>query len=115
MKKILGLSLVVVLVLTMGIVAFAADNDEVPNWFKEMIEWRKEQVKDALEEGYITEEQAKAWEEHFEYMEEFHSTNGFGFPGGCHRFGPRGYKRGFGNRQGFGPGMMNSPFFNYNR
>jgi hypothetical protein len=65
-------------------------------WFKERTEFKKEQIKKALESGLITEEEAKAWEEHFEEMEEFHNKNGF-MSGGCGG-------KGFG--MGRGMGMM---------
>lgn len=51
-------------------------------WFKERTALKKEQIKKAVEEKLITEEEAKQWEEHFTYMEEFHNKNGF-MPGGC--------------------------------
>jgi len=60
--------------------------------FKERTEYKKEQIKKALEEKLITEEEAKQWEEHFTYMEKFHNENGF-MQGGCG-----------GNRQGQGRG-----------
>lgn len=113
MKKIL---LTGALVLTLGIgslVAYA-DTTKTPNiipgnsninfsiedreeWFKERTEYKREQIKKALESGSITEEEAKAWEEHFKYMEEFHIENGF-MPGGCGGFG-------MGRGMGFGRGM----------
>lgn len=77
-------------------------------WFKERTEYKKEQIKKAVEEKLITEEDAKQWEEHFTYMEEFHNENGF-MAGGC---GGNGMMRGngFGNGlmrgNGFGNGMM---------
>lgn len=51
-------------------------------WFKERTEYKKEQIKKAIEDKLITEEEAKQWEEHFTYMEKFHNENGF-MPGGC--------------------------------
>lgn len=65
-------------------------------WFKERSEYKKGQIEDALEKGLITEKEAKAWEEHLDYMEKFHSENGF-MPGGCH---------GNGSGMGRGMGMM---------
>lgn len=60
-------------------------------WFKERMEWKREQIKTALKEGLIGEEEAKIWEEHLKYMEKFHKDNGF-MPG-CNGVG-----------QGFGYG-----------
>lgn len=98
MKKLLGIG-ALVLSLGIGSMFVYADTDKpsstvLPqssdgvidnrgNWFKEKMGWRKDQVKQALEDGLITEEQSKKWEEHFTYMEKFHSENGF-MPGGCH-------------------------------
>jgi hypothetical protein len=113
MKKVL---LTGALILTLGIgslVAYA-DTARTPNiisgnrntnlsiedkeaWFKERTEYKKEQIKNALENGLITEEEAKVWEEHFKDMEEFHVKNGF-MPGGCGGFG-------MGRGMGFGRGM----------
>lgn len=61
------------------------NNKEMQEWHEERMEWRKEDLKEGVEKGYITEEEAKTWEEHYNYMEEFHSKNGFR---GC--FGGRG-------------------------
>ncbi len=72
-------------------------------WVKERNEYKREQIKKALESGLITEEEARAWEEHFQEMEEFQVKNGF-LPGGCGGFGMGrgvGYSRGM----GFGRGM----------
>ena len=44
---------------------------------KERAEFREEEIKKALEEGRITESEAKEWEEHFKYMDEFHDRNGY--------------------------------------
>lgn len=46
-------------------------------WFKEKTEFKKQELKKALENGSITKEEAKEWEEHIKYMEEFHKKNGF--------------------------------------
>lgn len=115
MKKVL---LIGVLVLTLGIgslVAYA-DTLKTPSiipgnnnislsiedreaWFKERTEYKREQIKKALESGLITEAEAKEWEEHFKEMEEFHLETGF-LPGGC-----GGYGFGMGRGMGFGRGM----------
>lgn len=75
-------------------------------WFKERTEYKKEMIKEALEKGYITEEEAKVWETHFLDMEEYHAKNGF-IPGGCGGFGMRlGTSEGRGFGFGRGMGMM---------
>lgn len=73
-------------------------------WFKERTEYKKEQINKAVEEKLITEEEAKQWEEHFTYMEEFHNENGF-MPGGCGGNG-LGKGRGMMRGNGFRHGMM---------
>jgi len=107
MKKIIAVSIIAVLVLTMGVMAFAEATDSTPQWFKDMIQWKKEQVEKAVSEKTITEEQAKLFNERLDAMVKFHEENGFAYPGGCFggaRAGFRNGARGFGN--GFGPGMM---------
>lgn len=101
MKKIITLAMTTVIILSLGVVAFAETNNEVPDWYNEMIKWKKDQVQQSVDNGQVTEEQANYWNERIEYMEKFHKENGFGFQGGCGGFG-RGYRRGPG---GFGPGM----------
>lgn len=78
--------------------------EEWQEWFKERMDSKREQIKDAVDDGIITEEEANTWEEHFNYMEEFHKENGF-MPGGCN--GGR-FSRNIENRQkmGFGVGIM---------
>lgn len=86
--------------------AFSLEEREA--WFKERTEYRKNQLKKALESGLITEEEAKVWEEHFAYMDEFHAKNDF-LPGGCGGFG-----RGMGMMRGggFRGGMMRGATWN---
>ncbi|WZL72275.1 DUF2680 domain-containing protein [Clostridiaceae bacterium 35-E11] len=105
MKKILTIvTIVSLLTLAFGSFVFAADTEEAPQWFKDMISWKKGQINEAVKDGQITDEQAKVWNDHFDYMEKWHNENGFynggsGF-GACH--GSFGSGRGF--RGGFGPG-----------
>ena len=101
MKKAFLLILLVVAVVATGVVVYA-ETQEVPEWFTEMIQWRKAQVTESLEAGEITQEQADAWMQHFDDMVEFHEEVGFEGMGGCR--GGRGFKgRGFGS--GMGPGF----------
>lgn len=123
MKKILA---VAALVLTVGVGSFVvnADSPRTPNvmpgegnpnftiedrdaWRQERHSYRKEELKKALENKEITEAEAKEWEEHFDYMEEFHNKNrdnNYSFMGrghgGC---GGNGFGMG---RGGHGMGMM---------
>ncbi|MDK2919064.1 MAG: hypothetical protein PWQ37_1797 [Candidatus Petromonas sp.] len=124
MKKGIALSLAAIVVLAMGVVAFADSTNEVPQWFNDMIKWRKAQVDQAVKDKVITEEQAKYWKDRLDYMEKFYNENGFGygFPGACHG-GYGGFGRGFGYgpgmMSGYGPGMMggyapgNGGYWNY--
>jgi hypothetical protein len=120
-KKVITGALI--LVLGVGSLVAYADTASTPNvipgrpninfsledmeaWFKEKIEYKKEMVKEALEKGYITEEEAKAWEAHFLEMEELHKNNGF-MPGDCGGFGMGlGVNKGRGFGFGRGMGMM---------
>ncbi|TDT58459.1 DUF2680 domain-containing protein [Fonticella tunisiensis] len=93
--------------------ALAAGID-TPQWFKDMINFKKEQVEQAVKDGRLTPDQAKAWNEHFDYMEKWHKENGFG-PGTCAGgfggFGPNGQ-----NFKGsFGPGMMGGFYSSQNQ
>ena len=120
MKKILGIT---ALVLTIGVGSFVvnADSPLAPNimpgernsnftieerdaWREERHSYRRDELKKALENGEITEAEAKEWENHFDYMEEFHNKNrdknynfmGRGY-GGC---GGNGYRGGMGMMRG---------------
>lgn len=93
MKKIV-LALSLVLLLTTGtIFAFAESSAgvEAYNWFSERMGRRQDSLKEALERGEITQDEYNTWNDHYQYMEEFHEKNGFmnGGPGGCH--GGRGF------------------------
>lgn len=106
MKKTIVLAVAALLILSLGVIAFAETENETPSWFTEMIKWKKDQVKQAVDTDQITEEQAKYWNERIDSMEKFHNENGFNFSGGCGGFGRgagRGPGKGFG---GFGPGMQ---------
>ncbi|MGF7058260.1 DUF2680 domain-containing protein [Brassicibacter mesophilus] len=112
MKKIISLVLVGILVISVGSFALAADGGEkLPDWFKDMIKWRKDQVQQAVKDGEMTEKQAEYWSEHFDDMQKYHEENGIGYPGSCH---DSGFGRGYGNENnsGFGPGMMNGGYWN---
>lgn len=63
----------------------SANTEDRGTWFNERMEWKRDQVNTALNEGLIGEEEAETWNEHFQYMEKFHRNNGF-MPG-CHGVG----------------------------
>ncbi|CCQ92723.1 conserved exported hypothetical protein [[Clostridium] ultunense Esp] len=113
-KKLIILSLVLIVGLTASI-AYAqvpkilprtnVDYEQWDDWYKERMEWRKSQLNQAVEDKEITEEDAKTWNDHFDYMEEFHREYGPMPGGGCFR-GGYGWNNGNGFRNGYGPGMM---------
>ncbi|MEG6521799.1 hypothetical protein [Desulfotomaculum sp. 1211_IL3151] len=95
--------------------AFAAvDNNQAAptqnqQFFNQMYEQQKNWLDNAVKNNQLTEEQAKAWSQHFDQMKEFHSQNGMG-PGMMGRMmgNDQGRCPGFNNANGngFGPGMM---------
>lgn len=108
MKKILSI-LGLVGVLGIGSFAFASDGivenreardypnnsiyeERMENRHKNMMDYHREDLDKALENGEISEEEAKKWDEHYKYMEDFHNENGFR---GCHG-GRRGMRHGMG-------------------
>ena len=78
-------------------------------FFNQMYEQQKNWLDNAVKNKQLTEEQAKAWSQHFDQMKEFHNQNGMG-PGMMGRMMGNGQWGcpGFGNANGngFGPGMM---------
>lgn len=44
----------------------------------QMFEWHQQWLGQAQKDGQLTPEQAKAWQEHFNEMREFHNNNGLG-------------------------------------
>ncbi len=76
MKKVIVLLLALTLVVGTGVVVYAEDQD-LPEWFTEMINWRKGQVEEAVEANEMTEEEAQEWFDHMDEMEEYHLENGF--------------------------------------
>lgn len=106
MKRISTI-LIVTLLLTfaLAITVSAEVGNSVPQWFQDMMTWKKAQVEQALNDGLITKDQAKAYIDQIDAMEKWHVENGFpsgaGY-GGCHGLG-------YGQtslRGGFGYGMM---------
>lgn len=132
MKNIKKIFAVGALALTIGagsIMAYADSPIEIPNngnqnsvgefrnenwtieereeWRKERFDMKREELKKAVENEEITQEEAREWEEHFNYMEEFqreHKDNSI-FSGKRHGRQMNGQGSGFcGN--GMGRGMM---------
>lgn len=76
MKKIWVLLLAVMLLVGTGVVITAQATD-TPQWFIDMIEWRRDQVNEALADNEITQEEAESWLEHIDEMETYHNEEGF--------------------------------------
>lgn len=100
MKKIIAILSLVLVVGFIGTFAYAQgfgpvqnDEDNWIQWHEDRMEWKKSQVDESLKEGLISEEQAKDWNDHFRYMEEFHRENGFSNGYGCHGNRNRGMMR----------------------
>ncbi|MHB1392388.1 MAG: DUF2680 domain-containing protein [Clostridia bacterium] len=106
MKRIVALvTIIAILSLMLATFVHADDNANLPQWFKDMISWRKAQVELDVKDGTITNEQAKLYKDHIDQMEKFHSENGFTNGMG---FGACGGSRSSNNTgYGFGRGMMN--------
>lgn len=121
MKKILTAGILAIVIGVGSLMAYADSPIVIPkdtnqnaqienrdDFYKERQSFRKEKIKRALENKEITEAEAKEWEEHFDYMDEFHNKQRDN-----NRFMGNGYGRhmngGFGcvgNGYGMGRGMM---------
>lgn len=106
---LVGLLILALVALTVP-AAFAADDADAKAkaWFEQRIAAKKAYVDQAVKDGRLTEEQGKAWKQHFDQMQQFHAKNGFlcpnGGPGNC-GMGPGG-----GKGMGMGGGRwMNNP------
>jgi len=70
--------------------AVTGDGQKAQNqqFIDQMFEQHQIWLDQAQKDGSVTPEQAKAWQEHFNYMRDFHAANGF--------FGPMGSMMGGG-------------------
>lgn len=60
--------------------------ESMKEFMEDRTEFRNNEIEEALKDGRITESEAKEWEEHFIYMDEFHNENGYLHGGrGCGR------------------------------
>jgi len=105
-KKLVVFSVVAVLLLSLGVVAFAENTKDVPEWFNEMISWKRNQVEEAVKSGELTEDQAKEWNQRIDSMEQSRLEKGFNFPMGCTEGGNQKFRNNFRNENRRGPGMM---------
>lgn len=80
----------------------AAPSTQNQQFFNQMFDWHKAWLENAVKNKQLTEEQAKAWAQHFDQMKEFHSKNGFGPMGGMMNM------MGNGGMVGSGMGLMMS-------
>ncbi|KUO68737.1 MAG: hypothetical protein APF77_14620 [Clostridia bacterium BRH_c25] len=109
MKRITALvTIVTVLSLMLTAFVFADDTTDVPQWFRDMISWKKAQIEQAEQAGSITKEQAELYKSNIDQMEKFHLGDGFTNATG---FGVCGGIRGGANTgYGFGRGMMGTGY-----
>ncbi|HBX24223.1 MAG TPA: hypothetical protein DEF34_11425 [Desulfotomaculum sp.] len=61
-----------------GAVAGDGQNAQNQQFVDQMFGWHQSWLDQAEKDGSVTPEQAKAWQEHFNYMRDFHAQNGFG-------------------------------------
>lgn len=85
---------------------------QAQQFFNQMFDWHQKWLDQAQQNGQVTPDQAKAWQDHFNYMRDFHSKNGFGPMGSM--MGGNGFNGMMGNfngNNGYG-GMMGGGFSN---
>ncbi len=86
MKKYIIMVLVIASLLVAGLVVYAETTEvEMPEWYPQMLEWRRGEIENALEDGSLTEAEAEEWLERMDDMEANHLEEGFeGYgPGSC--------------------------------
>lgn len=81
-----------------------AQDPQTQQFFNQMFDWHQKWLDQAQKDGQVSPEQAKAWQEHFNYMRDFHNKNGFG-PMGSMMGG-----NGFNGMMGSGGGMMGNGY-----
>ena len=81
-KWIIGIALLALV--AFAVPAFAVTNvpTDAKAWFEQMFAAKKSAVDQAVTDGRITEEQGKAWKDHFDQIAEFHEQNGYVCPVG---------------------------------
>lgn len=81
-------------------------NPQYQQFFNQMFDWHQQWLDQAQRNGQISTDQAKAWQDHFNYMRDFHNQNGFGPMGSM--MGGNGFNGMMGNFNGSGGygGMM---------
>jgi len=110
-KRFWILAVVGILVLALAApAAFGAlsgnqQNDQNQQFFSQMFDWHQQWLDQAQKDGQVTPEQAKVWQDHFNYMRDFHNQNGFGPMNSMMNGGGMMSGNGF-NGMGTGGGMM---------
>lgn len=75
------------------------NSEEYKQLIEERENYRNENLERQIQEKNITEEEAKTWREHFEYMDKFHEENGY-LGGHCGGRASGGHYRGRNNNTG---------------
>ncbi|MGO1469667.1 MAG: hypothetical protein ACTHW2_06570 [Tissierella sp.] len=52
-------------------------SEESQQFREDRLQDKKDNLKNMVEKGFITEEDAKVWEEHYKYEDAFHEKNGY--------------------------------------
>jgi len=101
---ILGLLVLLASALVVPAAFGATDTtDQAKAWFDQMFAAKKAWVDQLVKDGKLTQEQGKAWKDHFDQMQQFRAQNGYTCPGGGPCMGSR-----MGGRMGGGPWWMNN-------
>ncbi len=61
----------------LGAAAGSGQKAQSQQFFDQMFDWHQQWLDQARKDGQITPEQAQAWQDHFNYMRDFHSKYGF--------------------------------------
>ena len=95
-----------------GAITGSRQNDQNQQFANQMFDWHQQWLDQAQKDGQVTPEQAKAWQDHFNYMRDFHNQNGFGPMGSMMGNGSNGMMGGGGPNGMMGPGssMMGGGF-----
>lgn len=88
-----------------GAVAGNNQKDQNQQFFNQMFDWHQQWLDQAQKDGQISPDQAKAWQDHFSYMRDFHNKYGSGPMGPMMGGGMMGSGGGMMGGNGFG-GMM---------
>ncbi|MCQ1529583.1 hypothetical protein [Lutispora saccharofermentans] len=89
-RTLLIITIVSILAIALSSIVLAAE-DKTPQWFKDMMDWRADQIDQAQKDGAISQKEAEGYKQGLEQMKKWHEENGFGYGmmgrGGCHGSG----------------------------